>query len=227
MTGNVQILVMIAAAMVALVFAIRLFFVLGRRTGQERDPSEALDRLQRPGQKPPAKPVPRPAVPQPVVAATQAPPVQQPGLFDIQLADKSFDLANFLAGAKQAYEIVVTGFAKGDRAALRPLLSDEVYGVFDSAIAARQARGETVQFAFKGFRDVKLEHAVLKDNKAEITVAFAAQFISATRDANGAIIEGDAETMRDVVDHWTFARDVTSIDPNWILVATAAGPDAV
>jgi predicted lipid-binding transport protein (Tim44 family) len=119
----------------------------------------------------------------------------------------------------------VTGYARGDRVALRPLLNDEVYGVFDQAIAARQARGETVQFAFKGFRDVKLEHGVLKGNKAEITLAFAAQFVSATRDASGAVIEGDPQAMRDVVDHWTFARDVTASDPNWILVATA-GPDA-
>src|ERR1700761_4237725 len=104
MTGNIQLLVTIAAAMVALVFAIRLFFVLGKRTGNERDPSEAMDRLRRPGQPPPEKPVPRHVAPRPVAVA-QTPPVQQPGLFDIQLADKSFDLANFLAGARQAYEI--------------------------------------------------------------------------------------------------------------------------
>jgi predicted lipid-binding transport protein (Tim44 family) len=222
--ANTQIIILIGAAMVALMLAIRLFSVLGKRTGQERDASEAFERLNRPGT-PVAKPVPRPQAAAP--ASTPAiPTFQQPGVFDIQLADKSFDLANFLAGARHAYEIVVTAFAGNDRAALRPLLSDEVYGVFDGAMQARESRGEKVSFTFTGFREVKIDHATLKDSKAEITVAFTAQFISATTDAGGQVIDGDPTQVRDVVDHWTFARDVSSSDPNWTLIATA-GPDAL
>jgi predicted lipid-binding transport protein (Tim44 family) len=221
---DTQIIILIAAAMVALVFAIRLYSALGRRTGHERDASEAFERLNRPGRAV-AKPVARPQAPQPVAAAPAAAAFQQPGVFDIQLADKSFDLANFLAGARHAYEIVVTAYAAGDRAALRPLLNDEVYGVFDGAMRGREARGEKVSFSFAGFREVKIDHATLKDNKGEITVAFTAQFTSATTDAGGRVIDGDPAAIRDVVDHWTFARDVTSSDPNWTLVATA-GPDA-
>jgi predicted lipid-binding transport protein (Tim44 family) len=220
--ANAQLIILIAAALAALVIAIRLYSVLGRRTGEEREPSDMWwRRLNRPPPGP-AQPA-QVAVPSPAQGAQT---FQQPGVFDIQLADKNFDLANFLAGARHAYEIVVTGFAGNDRAAIRPLLSDEVYRVFADAMAGREARGETVAFSFAGFRDVKIDHATLKDGHAEITVAFHAQFTSVTTDAHGAVVEGDAKALRDVVDHWTFARDIASVDPNWTLIATA-GPDAI
>ena len=42
--ANTQILILVLAAMVAGFFAIRLYLVLGRRTGTEREPSEQYQR---------------------------------------------------------------------------------------------------------------------------------------------------------------------------------------
>jgi predicted lipid-binding transport protein (Tim44 family) len=217
--ANTQILVLVLAAMVAGFFAIRLYLVLGRRTGTEREPSEQFQR--RLG----VAPVPA-AAPLPVAAAGPlADPVAR-GLVDIQLGDRSFDKERFIAGARQAYEIVVTAFARNDRDALRPLLSDDVYGVFDGAITGREERGEKTAFSFAGFQDTKITAASLKDHIADITAQFAAQFISSTTDASGAVIEGDVSAVRDVVDRWTFSRDLRGNNPNWTLVATA-GPEAL
>jgi predicted lipid-binding transport protein (Tim44 family) len=120
--------------------------------------------------------------------------------------------------------MILTAFAKADRATLKPLLADEVFSAFDATIAGRDQRGEKVAFTFVGFKDVKIVHAALKGRTAEITVAFGSQFISAVTDAHGTVIEGDAKAVRDVTDVWTFARDVRARDPNWSLVATSGAP---
>ena len=104
---------------------------------------------------------------------------------------------------------------------LKPLLSDEVYAAFGQVISGREQRKESMAFTFVGFKDVKIVHAALKGRSAEITLAFGAQFISATTDQNASVIDGDSKTVRDVTDVWTFARDVRSRDPNWLLVATS------
>jgi predicted lipid-binding transport protein (Tim44 family) len=143
------------------------------------------------------------------------------GLLDIQLADRSFDKDHFVAGARAAYEMIVTAFANNDRAGLRPLLSEEVYTAFEGAMRGREERSEKVTFTFVGFQEAKIVAAALKGRMAEITLSFDAQFISATSDAHGALIEGDSKTVRSVIDTWTFSRDVRARDPNWALVATS------
>ncbi len=96
-----------------------------------------------------------------------------------------------------------------------------VFAAFDQVIAGREQRKERVEFTFVGFKDVKIVHAALKGRAAEITVAIGAQFISATLGADGQLLEGDAKSVRDVTDVWTFSRDVRARDPNWLLVATS------
>lgn len=209
---------------VAGVILFRLYTVLGRRTGQERTredfrlngpqpaaPSTGENGVVRPDQAAPK-----------VEPAAQAPsdPVAR-GLLEIKLADRTFETDKFVAGAKAAYEMILTAFAAGDRATLKPLLSEEVFSAFDDVTRGREERGEKVAFTFVGYKDVKIAHAQLKGRMGDITVAFGAQFISATSDASGTIIEGDAKSVRDVTDVWTFARDVKARDPNWMLVATA------
>ena len=209
-----QLLAIFLIATVAGVILFRLYAVLGRRTGHERPPPENFG-LDDPVSVPDAR------------ARTNAVPSERPsdplaaGLHDIQLADRNFDKDKFLAGARTAYEMIVTAFAAGDRAALRPLLSDEVYDAFAEAIKGREVRGEKIAFTFVGFKEAKFLTAVLKGRMADITISFAAQFVSATSDAKGVPVEGDNKSVRDVTDVWTFARDVRAGDPNWTLVATS------
>ena len=203
---NAPLLEIFVFAAIAGVILVRLYTVLGRRTGHERAPPE---------------PVRAPAI----AALPETPvPANDPvarGLLDIKLADRNFETDRFLTGARSAYERIVTAFAAGDRDSLRPLLSDEVYQAFDTAITQRQARGESVSFSFAGFRDVKIVQAGMREQSAEITLSFGGRFVSVTRDRNGTIIEGDEKAVRDVTDLWTFSRDVRARDPGWPLVATS------
>ena len=138
-------------------------------------------------------------------------------------ADPSFDAKHFITGARAAYEMIVTAFAAGDRRQLRSLLSREVYDGFDAAISEREARGETVETKFVSIDVSTITGAELRGRTAQITVRFVSKLVSATRDRSGAVIDGNAEKVTDVTDVWTFARDISSRDPNWKVVATEAG----
>jgi predicted lipid-binding transport protein (Tim44 family) len=119
--------------------------------------------------------------------------------------------------------MVVTAFAAGDRRQLRGLLSREVYDGFDAAISERESRGETAESKFVSIDSATVSGAELRSRTAQITVRFVSKLVSATRDRSGAVIDGNAEKVTDVTDLWTFARDVSSRDPNWKVVATETG----
>ena len=222
--ANSQLLDIFLIAMVAGVILFRLYTVLGRRTGHERPPQENYT----PSGTPPVRASDEDAVTardgrgvaRPALSDRPADPVAG-GLVDIQLADHGFDKDHFVVGARAAYEMIVTAFANNDHAGLRPLLSEEVYTAFEAAMRGREERGEKVTFTFVGFKEVKIVAASLKGRIAEITLAFDSQFISATSDAKGALIDGDSKTVRGVSDIWAFSRDIRARDPNWTLVATS------
>lgn len=218
---------------------LRLRSVLGRRTGRERppyDPYSARDAVRSPAAE---KVVTLPS--RPVEAAPRAIEVAPPsaerwkgvaetgsaaaaGLDAIVAADSSFDIQHFLTGARTAYEMVVTAFAGGDRRQLRGLLSREVYDGFDAAISEREGRGETAESRFVSIDSATVSGAELRSRStAQITVRFVSKLVSATRDRSGAVIDGNAEKVTEVTDLWTFARDVSSRDPNWKVVATETG----
>jgi predicted lipid-binding transport protein (Tim44 family) len=216
---------------------LRLRSVLGQRTGRERPPydpySSARDAL-RPapgdkvvalpgrapeaGQKPaePAEPVDRwkgIAEPGSVLAAS---------LDAIAREDKSFDAKHFLTGARAAYDMIVTAYAAGDRRQFKGLVGREVFDGFEQAIKDRESRGETVETRFVSIDGADLVGAELRGKSGQVTVRFRSQLISVTRDKSGNVIDGNAEKVTEVTDVWTFARDISSRDPNWKLVATEA-----
>lgn len=221
--ANSQLLEILLLAMIAGVILFRLYTVLGRRTGHEPPPEPY-----RLGGR--AEQAPEPSniatLPAPGRSDVAADPVAR-GLADIRAADRSFDKDHFLAGARHAYELILIAFAANDRAALKPLLSDEVYTAFDAAMRAREQRNEKVTFTFVGFKDSKITAAALNGRMADITVSFVAQFISATTDASGAVVEGDPKSVHEVTDIWAFERNTRASDPNWTLVHTSgAEPNA-
>lgn len=212
---NAPLLEIFLFATVAGVILLRLYTVLGRRTGHERPPPAQAG----------AGTVAASAAPaQQLAAPVRAGDPAARGLLDIKLADHHFETQRFLAGARNAYERITTAFAAGDRASLRPLLSDEVYAAFDTAIAEREAHKETVSFTFGGVTNMEIRHAALHEHNAEITLSITGQFISATSNEKGEVVEGDAQATRTVNDVWSFARDIRSRDPGWLLVATSGEP---
>ncbi len=218
---------------------LRLRSVLGQRTGRERppyDPYSARDAVRSPATDKVVTLPPRPPaeVPSRPVEVAQQPgerwkDVAEPGstvangLDAIAAVDSSFDAKHFMTGARAAYEMIVTAFAGGDRRQLRSLLSREVFDGFDAAITEREGRGETAETRFVSIDGATITAAELRNRTAQITVRFVSKLISATRDRSGTVIDGNAEKVTDVTDVWTFARDISSRDPNWKVVATEAG----
>ena len=143
------------------------------------------------------------------------------GLDEIARAQPGFDAGAFVNGASAAYKMVIHAFSVGDEATLRTLTSDEVYGSFKSALAERAQSGETLETTFVGFKDIKIASAEADKIGARIAVSFDAQFITVTRNKDGAVVEGDPAKPSDIIDVWTFARRHDASEPNWILVATS------
>lgn len=225
----------------AVVIFIRLRNVLGRRTGSERPPYDPYTRTEakrtgaeangpvvalprgRSGRAPVEATGPSMEVIEARLGryATKDSPLGK-SLTALMRADASFDPAQFLLGAKAAYEMIVTAFAQGDEAELNQLLSEEVFEGFQRAIREREERGEKVESNLVGIEKADIMEAELKNRTAYVTVKFVSELISVTRDADGEVVEGDPKKVREVTDIWTFARDVTSKNPNWKLVATEA-----
>lgn len=225
----------------AVVIFLRLRSVLGRRTGSERppyDPYSTRDGAPTGQAKtsdtvlnfPRTRDAQRPAPAKPDTSAEDAAarvsryapdgsPLQK-GLTDIAREDAVFAPDQFLNGAKAAYEMIVSAFAQGDRRTLKGLLGRDVYDGFVSAINDRESRGETVESSFVGIDKADIVEAEVKNRAAQMTVKFVSSLITATRDRDGELIEGDPKKVREVTDIWTFSRDTGSRDPNWKLVAT-------
>lgn len=144
-------------------------------------------------------------------------------LLQIHRLDRSFEPANFMSGAKQAYEMIVTAFAEGNRRILSDLLSEDVYVGFAQAIDEREAAGQQIDQSFVGINAARIIEAELEGGRnAHLTVRFVSQLISATRDKDGEVITGDPQRVIEVTDIWTFARDMSSANPNWKLISTQA-----
>jgi predicted lipid-binding transport protein (Tim44 family) len=224
---------------IAIVVLFRLRSVLGTRTGNERTP---LQRAQQQNQNQPPKPANDEKV-TPLRPATAVAPtgdaerralkleaeIEQlsrgnaelaKGLKGIGEADPGFSPKSFLEGAKQAYEMIVTAFATGDRKTLKMLLEKDVYDGFEQAIASRESLGHKVDFTFVGLPKVEISEAEIDRRDARVAVRFNAEVVQATRDKDGNLVEGNADQVQTIADEWTFARNPKSRDPNWKLVAT-------
>ena len=225
-----QFLDIILFALVAGFLILRLRSVLGRRDGhQTRDPDPFA-----------ARPKPEPdgdkVVPLPdrngrsadaPAPGEQASPAGTPktplevGLTQIGIADPRFDPQEFTSGARIAFELILAAFAAGDREALKPLLSPEVYGNFDESIRHRQAASQRLETKLVSIKSCEIAEAYMAGRTAHVTVKFVSEQISAVYDAGGIVVEGNSTQITTVTDFWTFARDTRSSDPNWALVATA------
>jgi len=217
----------------AVVIFLRLRSVLGRRTGSERPPFDpysaskpdqagSSDKVvslpQRSGDAPASR-VDQPANDDFGDIAPAGSDLAK-ALSEIRASDPGFDPAQFLDGARVAYEMIVSAFAEGDRKALKSLLNKDVYDGFVGAISEREASGETVMSKFVAIDAAEITEAGLRGRTAHVTVRFVSQLVTATSDKDGNIVSGDPNTVSEVTDIWTFARDTGSRDPNWKLVAT-------
>ena len=227
----------ILIGLVAVFLILRLRSVLGKRTGNERPP--ARDPFAPPPAAPPAGdapargdnvvPLPNAATPAPRPSlATTGPggiratvmPTATAGVAAIRAADPNFDPLGFCGGARAAFTVIVEAFAKGDAAALRPLLDGPTYASFEAAIRGRSERNEKAETTLIGFEASDISAAELQGTHALVTVRFVSEQINVVRNAEGQIADGNPNEVQKVIDLWTFRRDTKSGDPNWLLTKT-------
>ena len=235
--GTDNIITLFFLIVAALIF-LNLRSVLGKRTGSEKPPFDPYSRDQRQmdsqtqnaddgkvitlprrdqPQQPPTETVNRyEAIDDFVPAGTDL----NDKLRRVYDADPSFEPRQFIDGAKVAYEMIVQGFAEGDRKSLKTLLSNDVYQGFDQAISQRERAGQKVKSTFIGIEKADITDARLDGSEVTIVMRIVSQLISATYDADGAVVDGNPDSVAEVIDSWSFARDTRSRDPNWKLVQT-------
>lgn len=208
-------------AMIAAFLVFRLRSVLGRRTGNERPRPQFPNRPDQASDADADAPDLRDnVVPLPGLNGSRKASGVGHGLAQIKIADPSFDERDFAEGAKAAFAMIVEAFAQGDTATLRPLLSDELYDEFSTAIRERLSAKETLETTLEDFRKAEIVDARMEGRTAFVTVTFVSEQSNVTRDARGDVVDGDPDDTEEIVDIWTFARNTRAQDPNWLLVKT-------
>lgn len=205
-------------AMIAAFLGMRLYSVLGKRTGHEQEPVLPRERTA-------ASPV---RLDENDGSQTAAPaaadtsglvyePAAEAGLRQLLATDRNFDAGRFMEGAEAAYRMILEAYWKGDRDTLRDLCDDDSYEAFADAVAARESRGETLDNRLMGIDSAKITAVELNRSEARITVRYRADISAVTRDADGKLIAGSMSDASQTDDLWTFRRQIGSNDPNWVL----------
>jgi predicted lipid-binding transport protein (Tim44 family) len=212
--------VIVILAMIFALLALRLFAVLGRRTGHEqRQLSTPADDLAiAPRAATPAKGDSRGDAGREADSAVAVP--AQTGLRALVQADRSFDVGQFLVGARSAYGMILEAYWSGDRETLRRYCDPEVLTAFESAIDAREAAGQKLENRLVRIEGAHISDVHLDNGTAHVSVKFESDISAVTKDKDGAVIAGSLVDAVQTIEIWTFARDVRSRDPNWLLVET-------
>lgn len=209
-------------AMIAAFLGLRLYSVLGRRAEHEEEP------VPRRFEDKPTTPAPRAATPATAGAAARpmvpgvAPAIER-GLREIAAADRRFDVIAFIDGAKGAYRHILEAFWRGDKDELGQLCDRDVYDEFAGAIEARAKAGETMDNRLVRIEEASLVAASLDGKIARIAMRFNADIAAVTRNAEGQVVAGSLDDAVETHDLWTFSRNVTSTDPDWLLDETDEG----
>jgi predicted lipid-binding transport protein (Tim44 family) len=211
--------VIVILALVALFIGLRLYSVLGERTGHEQQP------ILKPAEHDPRV---EPRVSQPPVTPATSDnnadlayvPLAGPGVRAILAADPSFDVARFLDGAKSAYRLILEAFWKGDLETVKPHVDAHVYETFSTAIEQRKKDGLTLDNRLVTIDQAVISEATVERSVALLTVRFEADIAAVTRNAEGQVVAGSMSDAVQTRDLWTFRRDLASRDPNWLLIET-------
>jgi predicted lipid-binding transport protein (Tim44 family) len=211
--------VIVILALVALFIGLRLYSVLGERTGHEQQPilkpADPDARVHPPVAQPPAAP---PSADNSADLAYV--PLAGPGVRAILAADPSFDVAHFLDGAKSAYQLILEAFWKGDIDAVKGHIDAHVHDTFATAIEQRKKEGLTLDNRLVTIEQAVISEAAMERTLAVITVRFEADIAAVTRNSEGQVVAGSLSDAVQTRDLWTFRRDLASRDPNWLLIET-------
>ena len=190
-------------AIIAGIVLLRLRSVLGKRTGHEKTDKTSYNYE-----------VPRQSQTEKVISI-------EPEKSTNSTTDSWFDNDDFLRGASNAYETIVTNFENGNKDALKSLLSEDVMNSFSSVIDERNSRNETVEFNFIGIEKSEIVHKDLKKNPMEVSVRFISEMITCIKNSKDEVISGSLNQVQKITDIWTFEKYSNRKGSNWLLVATS------
>ncbi|WP_156363812.1 Tim44/TimA family putative adaptor protein [Sphingomonas sp. Leaf357] len=210
-------LYVVILAMIAGFVALRLYMVLGKRTGHEQSLPKPVE------ERAPITTLPRPieSAPEPrEIANRNVEAKAEPGLRQIVSAEPGFDVGQFVDGAQGAYRMILEAYWKGDEESLDWLVEPDVKQAFAEAIAARSESGHVLDNRLVSIERAVIADAALDGKQARITLRFDADIAAVTRDADGNVVAGSMSDAVETHDVWTFARTLRSSDPNWKLADT-------
>ena len=190
-------------AIIAGIVLLRLRSVLGRRTGHEKTDKTSYN-YETPQTSQEEKVIPI-----------------EPKTSSSKREDGWFDNDDFLRGAANAYETIVTNFENGNKDVLKSLLSDDVLNSFSSVIDERNSKNETVEFNFIGIEKSEIVHKDLKKNPMEVTVRFISEMITCIKNSKDEVISGSLNQVQKITDVWTFEKIKDKKSSNWLLTATS------
>ena len=205
-------------ALVALFIGLRLYAVLGERTGHEQpilkpaDPDARIDQ--------PVHAAPRETAKNNEAGDLAYLPMAGPGVRALLAADPAFDVARFLEGAGSAYRMILENFWKGDLDSIKPHVAPHVYESFSSAVEERSKAGHTLDNRLVALEPPVIAEAAVENGAAIVTVRLEADIAAVTRNAEGEVVAGSMSDAVQTRDRWTFRRDIQSRDPNWLLIET-------
>lgn len=205
MSGGIPFVDILIFAIIAIFLGFRLHSVLGKRTGFEQDTARDQDMVEAIADGP---------------RKVEPFPVNGTGIDALKKADPSFGEADFTKGASAAYGMILEAFANEDLDALRPLLGYEMAASFAEAIRERQKAGETLAINLVKLDSAAISDVRLVDGLATVAVDFQSQQKRLLKAEDGSIIDGDEDRIETFLDRWSFERDISSRDPNWLLVET-------
>ena len=211
--------VIVILALVALFIGLRLYSVLGERTGHEQQPIlKPADQDARVEPRVTQPPVSQPSTDSSADLAYV--PLAGPGVRAILAADPSFDVARFLDGAKGAYRLILEAFWKGDLDSVKAHVDDHVFETFADAVEQRKKDGLTLDNRLVTIEQAVISEANVEKTVAVLTVRFEADIAAVTRNSEGQVVAGSLSDAVQTRDLWTFRRDLASRDPNWFLIET-------
>lgn len=133
----------------------------------------------------------------------------------------NFNKANFLTGAKKAFQVITEAFNKADTETLKMLVSPSILKKMQAVIKQRQDEAIAAETDFICFDKADIVKAKVDNkNNALVSVEFVSEQVNVLRDKDNKIIEGDENYIQTITDVWTFERALDAKTLNWVLVST-------
>ena len=134
--------------------------------------------------------------------------------------DPDFNIADFLTGSKNFFEMVLESFVSGNLDNIKNFTKPSVFKSFKAAIDERNREQETLIIDLKSIEKNKITKTTITKTSIKLNVIFESFQIRALMDKNDNIIDGNGDNQILVKDEWVFEKKIKDNNPNWTLIET-------